>query len=49
VVVVGHNPGLSELAQRLPGVQVAGLATGQWVSAQLWASSRSLSASLLPR
>ena len=49
VVVVGHNPGLSELAQRLPGIQVAGLATGQWVSAQLWASSRSLSASLLPR
>lgn len=49
VVIVGHNPGLSELAQRLPGVQVAGLATGQWVSAQLWASSRSLSASLFPR
>lgn len=49
VVIVGHNPGLSELAQRLPGVQSAGLATGQWVSAQLWASARSLSASLFPR
>ena len=49
VVLVGHNPGLSELAQRMPGTQVAGLATGEWVSAQLWASSRSFSATLFPK
>lgn len=49
VVVIGHNPGLSELAQCLPGVRDGRLATGRWVSAQLWASSRSFSASLLPR
>lgn len=49
VVLVGHNPGLSELAQRMPGTQLAGLATGEWVSAQLWASSRSFSATLFPK
>jgi phosphohistidine phosphatase len=49
VVLVGHNPGLSELAQRMPGAQGRDLATGQWVSAQLWASSRSLAATLFPK
>lgn len=49
VVLVGHNPGLSELAQRMPGISAAGLATGEWVSAQLWASSRSFSATFFPK
>lgn len=49
VLLVGHNPGLSDLAQRMPGAQVADLATGEWITAQLWASSRSLSATLFPK
>ena len=49
VVVIGHNPGLSDLGRYLPGASGRMLGTGQWASAQLWADSRSFSASLLPR
>lgn len=49
VVVIGHNPGLSDLASHLPGGSGRTLSTGHWASTQLWADSRSFSASLLPR